>query len=138
MKQKEVERIHAVKLQDDYIREQERKDEQRANEFKAREDRINNAMGKMAETVVKRNNKAEKEVERRVVQYAEERDRKAAEEDNRRKQAIRKRDQEVRKVLEQQLIEKNERKKAEQMKNKEYVDLVIARDEKDRRDMKDK
>lgn len=67
----------------------------RADEVAARENRIQKAMDKMADTVLKKSNAQEKELEQRVLHYAEERDRKAAAEDLRRKQKIRQRDNEI-------------------------------------------
>ena len=94
-------------------------------------------MGNMADTVIKRNNQAEKEIERRVMQYADERDKKLAEDEKNKKHARRQRDKDVLKALSKQLDEKNERKQKESATNKEYVDMVIARDEKDKADMRD-
>jgi hypothetical protein len=42
-------------------------DKKRADEWAKREERIKNAMGRMADTVIKKNNDAEKELERRVL-----------------------------------------------------------------------
>ena len=54
------------------IKEHEKKlDEQaqkRAKEWQDREDKIKNAMSRMADTVVKKGNAAEKEMERRLIQ----------------------------------------------------------------------
>jgi len=56
-------------------------------------------MNKMAETVLKKSNAAEKELERRVLQYAEERDKKAAQDEQQRKQRMKQRDIEVKQTL---------------------------------------
>ena len=56
-------------------------------------------MGRMADTVIKKNNDAEKELERRVLQYANEKDMKAKAAEDAKKEAKRKRDQEIRNVL---------------------------------------
>lgn len=65
--QKEKERLGAIKLQEDYIKELDRKDKQRADEYAAREQRIQNAMSKMADTVIKKSDKAERDLELRLL-----------------------------------------------------------------------
>lgn len=56
-------------------------------------------MSKMADTVLKKSNEAEKELERRVIMYANERDKKAELEEKAKKEAKRKRDADVKKTL---------------------------------------
>lgn len=116
----------------------DKQEKKRADEWAAREARIQNAMGRMADTVMRKNNDAELELERRVVQYANERDRKAEEAEKRKKQAQRLRDMEIRQVLEKQLQEKRKRKEAEVENNRKYVQMVIDRDEQDKKDQKEK
>ena len=89
-------------------------------------------MNNMAEGVIKKNNAAEKEVERRVMQYAKEHNEKADKEDNRRKQRMRQRDIEIKQTLDKQLEEKRRIKANEFAKNKEYVAQVIAQDEREK------
>jgi len=95
-------------------------------------------MAKMADTVLKKSNAAEKELEQRVLQYAQEKDQRAEAEENRRKKYVLDRNNEIKKTLDRQLEEKNKLKQIEQLKNKEYVAQVIAKDEKDRADQKEK
>lgn len=134
MKEKELEKLHAQKLQEEYIREMDKKEKQRAEEWAAREARIQNIMGRMADTVIKKNQDAEREFERQLLRQAEERDKKAEHDEKRKKDAARKRDMEIKKVLDQQLREKHELKERELQKNKEYVAMVIARDEADKKE----
>jgi len=126
LKEKEADRQLQIKLQEDYIKELDRKDKQRADEWAAREAKIQNAMNKMAETVLKKSNAAEKELERRVLQYAEEREKKAAADEKSRKQKVKQRDIEVKQTLDKQMEEKRKIKAQEFAKNKEYVAKVIA------------
>lgn len=126
LKEKEADRQLQIKLQEDYIKELDRKDKQRADEWAAREAKIQNAMNKMAETVLKKSNAAEKELERRVIQYAEEREKKAAADEKSRKQKVKQRDIEVKQTLDKQMEEKRKIKAQEFAKNKEYVAKVIA------------
>ncbi len=51
-------------MQEDYIKELERKEQKRADEWAAREAKIQDAMGRMADTVLKKSNEAEKAFER--------------------------------------------------------------------------
>ena len=53
----------------------------------------------MADTVLKKSNEAEKELERRVIMYANERDKKAELEEKAKREAKRKRDADVKKTL---------------------------------------
>lgn len=89
-------------------------------------------MSKMADTVVKKNNEAERNFERQLLRQAEERDKKADQDEQDKKNYARKRDIEIKKVLDRQLKEKQDFKKKELLQNKEYVAMVIARDEADK------
>lgn len=77
---------------DDYNKTLDVQDKKRADEFAAREARIQNAMGRMADTVLKKSNEAEKELERRVIMHASQADKKAEERALAKKEAIRQRD----------------------------------------------
>jgi len=79
-------------LIDDYNKTLDVQDKKRADEFAAREARIQNAMGRMADTVLKKSNEAEKELERRVIMHASQADKKAEERALAKKEAIRQRD----------------------------------------------
>lgn len=68
MKQADEDKLRAQQM----IKEHEKKlDEQakkRAKEWQDREDKIKNAMSRMADTVVKKGNAAEREMEKRLMQ----------------------------------------------------------------------
>ena len=83
-------------------------------------------MSKMADTVLKKSNAAEKELENRVLTAAMERDEKAAKEDERRKNYFMDRNRDIKKTLDRQMEEKKKLKEIENQKNKEYVALVIS------------
>lgn len=108
---------------------EEAKEKKRADEWAAREARIQDAMGRMAETVLKKSNAQEKELERRVMQYAEERDRKAAQDEINKKNAARKRELEVRETLSKQLQEKRAQKEKEMENNRHFIKMVLDQDE---------
>ena len=135
---KEKERLNAIKMQEDHNKMLDEFDRKRAEEWAAREARIQNAMGRMADTVLKKNNQAEKELEKRVLQYAEELDRKAAEREQNDKRAARQRDIDIKATLDQQLQEKRDKRDREMATNREYVAMVIARDEADKKEQRDK
>lgn len=97
--EREAEKKRAVEMLEEFEKQEEIKEKKRADEWAAREAKIQEAMGRMADTVLKKSNAAEKELERRVMHYAEERDRKAAEEETKRKRAALKRDLEVKATL---------------------------------------
>ena len=65
----------AIKLMEENEKRAEEQARRRQQEWDKRESKIKNAMSRMADTVLKKNNAAEKEVERRALQYAEEKDR---------------------------------------------------------------
>lgn len=58
-------------------------------------------MGRMADTVLKKSNAAEKEMELRVVHYAKEKDKKEEKKEKDKKNAMRQRDIEVKRTLDQ-------------------------------------
>lgn len=81
---------------------EKRLDEQqnkRAAQWEERENKIKNAMSRMADTVVKKNNQAEKEMEKRLISQALERDKKDDERDKQKKEAAFLRDLEIRRTL---------------------------------------
>lgn len=67
MMEKEKEKLKQQKIIEEYNRMLDRQEKKRADEWAAREARIQNAMGRMADTVLRKNNDAERELERRVV-----------------------------------------------------------------------
>ncbi len=95
-------------------------------------------MGRMADTVLKKSNAAEKELEKRVIQYAAEKDKKAADREQAKIDAARKRDILIKETLDQQMQEKRDMKERELAKNKQFVQMVIDQDEKANKDKKEK
>ena len=73
-KAKEAEKEYAVKLMEENERRAEQEAKKRQDEWNTREKKIQEAMGRMADTVLKKSNAAEKEMEARVIQYAKEKD----------------------------------------------------------------
>lgn len=65
-------------------------------------------MNKMADTVVKRSNEQEKEIERRVMKYQTEKEERDKLDEQKRIEAMRKRQLEIKDRLDQQVIEKKQ------------------------------
>ena len=116
------------------IKHSEDVERRRAEEVAAREKRIHDAMDRMADTVIKKSNAAEKELERKMLEHALEVDRKADERDAKKKEDARNRDLEIRRVLAKQMAEKRDKETQEKEANKKYVKMVIDRDAKDKED----
>ena len=138
LKEKEDDKKHQVELIKEYNRMLEAQDKKRADEWAKREERIKNAMGRMADTVIKKNNDAERELERRVLQYANEKDQRAKAEEDAKKEARRKRDQDIKKTLDAQMEEKRKRRHDEMEDNKKFVKMVIDSDETYNREQREK
>lgn len=84
------------------LENEKRLDEQqnkRAAQWEERENKIKNAMSRMADTVVKKNNQAEKEMEKRLISQALERDKKDDQRDKQKKEAAFQRDLDIRRTL---------------------------------------
>lgn len=86
MIEKEKDREYANKLLEDQIKIAEIQDKKRADEWAARENKIKQAMNKMADTVVKKSNEAELKLEKKLVQQAIERDNQATMEEKQKKE----------------------------------------------------
>mmetsp|Transcript_4448 Transcript_4448/g.6579 ORF Transcript_4448/g.6579 Transcript_4448/m.6579 type:complete len:133 (+) Transcript_4448:1755-2153(+) len=111
MKEKEEEKEKQLKITEEYNRMLDAQDQKRADEWAAREAKIKNAMNKMADTVLRRNNEMEKELELRALQYANEKDRKEELKEKLKKEAIMKRDNDIKKTLDMQIETKKKMQK---------------------------
>ena len=74
------------------IKAEEEKEQNRAKEFAAREERIANAMNAMADTVIKKKNDEEKLAAKRAIDAQMEKERQDELKDKQKKDALRKRD----------------------------------------------
>jgi hypothetical protein len=95
-------------------------------------------MGRMADTVLKKNNEAEKIMEKRALQYALEKDKREENAEKQKKQAIRQRDIDIKLTLDHQIQEQKQLKADEMEKNKVYIQMVLDKDELDKRNQQDK
>ncbi len=104
--EKEREREQENKAIEDYNKMLEKQEQKRSLEWKAREEKIQLFMNRMADTVVKRSNEAERELERRVMQYQKEKEDKDAQNEVRKKEEGVKKLREIKKTLDIQVNEK--------------------------------
>lgn len=70
MKLKEDEKAKQNKVIEEYNKQMDEMEKKRAQEWAKREARIQNAMGRMAETVIKKSNEAEKAEELKLLANA--------------------------------------------------------------------
>lgn len=96
MAEREQEREKQNKAIEEYNRMLDEQDKKRAAEWAEREQRIQNAMGRMAETVGKRNEEQQRAEDQRFMLQEQEKDRKAAEREKQKKEEAFKRETEVR------------------------------------------
>ena len=92
---------------------QDEKEQKRAAEWAAREQRINNAMSRMADTVVKKQDLAEKQLAERIRQHEQEKNLKDQQEEERRKRRQLQVNEELQKSLKAQLDYKQKARKEE-------------------------
>ena len=84
---------------EEYNKHMDEVEKKRIQEWSDREARIQNAMGRMAETIIKKSNDAEKEFEIRLLENAKKIDKMAEEREKKKKNETRNREIEVKKVL---------------------------------------
>ena len=123
--QKELEKEYAVKLMADNEKRADIEEKKRLAAWNAREEKIQKAMGRMADTVLKKSNAAEKAMEQRVIQYAKEKDKKEEQREKDKKNKMRLREEERKKTLDQQIKEKNQQKAQQVEQNKKYIQMVL-------------
>ena len=122
----------------EYTKMMELQDKKRADEWNQRESRIQSLMNKMADTVVKRNNEVEREIEGRVMRYQLDKEEKDRLEEQRRKDLMRKRHQEIKDKLDIQMMEKKRQREQENYVNDDYMKKWIDISEKDAHERKQK
>lgn len=138
MQEQDQEKEKAVQMIAENEKRQDEVAKKRQEEWNKREQKIKDAMGRMADTVLKKSNEAEKAMEKRALQYALEKDKREEQAEKKKKQAMRQRDIEVKRTLDQQINERNQIKAEEMEKNKVYIQMVLDRDELDNKNKKEK
>lgn len=85
----------------------------------------------MADTVVKRSNDAEREVEKRVMKYQSEKEERDRLHELKKKDDIRKKHEEIRQLLDKQVLEKKALRQHENYVNDDYMKQWIGLSEKE-------
>ena len=116
---------------EDYNRLLEAQDQKRAEEWKNREERIKEKMSKMADTVVKRQDEANREMDRKTLQYQEQLEKQKAQEEESRKAQASKKMLDVKKHLDIQMMERQQLKQHEAHANVEFMKKWMDDSERD-------
>jgi hypothetical protein len=95
LQQKENDKIKENQAIEEYNKLIEKQEQRRAQEWQQREQRIQDLMSKMADTVVKRSNDQEKELERRVMRYQYEKEERDMQQEIKKKEEMRKKHEEI-------------------------------------------
>jgi hypothetical protein len=88
-------------------------------------------MNKMADTVVKRSNDQEKELEKRVMRYQTEKEERDRLMELKKKEEMRKKHEEIKQKLDQQIMERKAQRQHESYINDDYMKKWIDITEKD-------
>ena len=119
----EEEKQRDQKAQEDYARMLDRQEEDRLNEIKAREERQQQLMARMADTVLKEQNLKSKEEDMILMQQIDEREQLDRMEDERRMQRMREQQMQTRAFLEQQMVEKEAKRKQDKESHAEQATM---------------
>ncbi|OMJ85367.1 hypothetical protein SteCoe_13340 [Stentor coeruleus] len=123
MEIKEFERQNDVKSMEDYAKMLDKQEEDRLNEIKAREERQQLLMARMADTVLKEQKQKNHEEDLMLLKQIEEKELLDKAEDERRMLQLKKQKQDIRKILDKQVDEKNKRKVMEKKNQDEQADM---------------
>lgn len=103
--EQEQDRVKQVKVQEEYNAMLDKQDKQRADEWTAREQRIQKIMGRMGD-VYKKTDHAEREQDRRTLEQQLRKDKDAEVKEKRKRDASRQRNVDIKKELDKQMQEK--------------------------------
>ena len=130
---KQEEKEEQIRLMEEYNRLQDKLEQQRLEEWERREKKIKDAMDRMGE-VYKKSNKAEMELENRIMREQMEKDQKDEAKERKQREQARQRDIAVKKSLDEQIQFKYKQKEHELIENQKFIKMVITQDERDKRD----
>ena len=122
-KEKEKERLEDVKAQQEYSRMLEKQEQDRINEFKARENRAQEFMNRMADTVIKDMDDRQKDEEDKIRRYEMEKEMRERMEDERKYNKVKTEQQRMRNFLGKQMEEKKHRENLEKALNDEQATM---------------
>jgi hypothetical protein len=120
---KELEKAKDIKSMEDYAKMLDKQEEDRINEIKAREERQQHLMARMADTVLKEQKQKNLEEDLMLLRQIEEKELLDKSEDERRLLQLQKQKNEIRKILDKQVEEKNKRKVYEKKSQDEQADM---------------
>lgn len=120
---KEIERQNDIKSMEDYAKMLDKQEEDRLNETKAREERQQLLMARMADTVLKEQKQKNHDEDLMLLKQIEEKELLDKAEDERRMIQLKKQKQDIRKILDKQVDDKNKRKVMEKRNQDEQADM---------------
>lgn len=121
--EKEVERQQDVRAQNEYARMLEKQEQDRLNEIKAREQRAQDFMNRMADTVIKNMDERSKQEEEKIRRYEMEKEMRERMEDERKFNAVKSEQGRMRDFLGKQMDEKKRREGLEKALNDEQASM---------------
>ncbi len=121
--EKEVERQQDVRAQHEYSRMLEKQEQDRLNEIKAREQRAQDFMNRMADTVIKNMDDKSKQEEDKIRRYEMEKEMRERMEDERKYNAVKSEQGRMRDFLGKQMEEKKRKENLEKALNDEQASM---------------
>ena len=121
--EKERERQEDIKAQNEYSRMLEKQEQDRINEFKAREQRAQEFMNKMADTVIKSMDDKQREEEDKIRRYEMEKEMRERLEDEKKMKKLKDEQRRMREFLGKQMDEKKHRENLEKALNDEQATM---------------
>lgn len=123
LKDKEKQRVEDVRAQEEYTRMLDKQEQDRLNEFKAREQRAQEFMNKMADTVIKKMDDKAREEEDKIRRYEMEKELRERMEDERRYKKTKNEQARMRDFLGKQMEDKKRREMTEKNLNDEQAQM---------------
>lgn len=123
LKEKERQRVEDVHAQEEYTRMLDKQEQDRLNEFKAREQRAQEFMNKMADTVIRKMDDKAKQEEDKIRRYEMEKELRERMEDERRFVKVKTEQEKMRDFLGKQMEDKKRREMMEKNLNDEQAQM---------------
>lgn len=123
VKEKESSRLEDVRAQKEYTRMLDKQEQDRANEFKAREQRAQEFMNKMADTVIRKMDDKAKEEEDKIKRYEMEKELRERMEDERKYKKVKTEQERMRDFLGKQMEDKKRKEVMEKDLNDEQAHM---------------
>lgn len=123
LKDKEKQRLEDIKAQEEYTRMLDKQEQDRINEFKAREQRAQEFMNKMADTVIRKMDDKAREEEDKIKRYEMEKELRERMEDERKYKKVKTEQEKMRDFLNKQMEDKKRRETNEKNLNDEQAHM---------------